>query len=286
MKLLNIGCGTRFHKDWINIDKFSYSKDVTPCDLKKGIPYPDSYFDVVYHSNLLEHFSKNEAFLLLKDCYRVLIPGGIIRIATPNLEEIVKIYLKSLEEIRNGSEKWTYNYEWILLEMYDQTVRNKSGGEMLNYFLKDKIINEEFVLKRCGTEAKKLIEYGKKILNEKNAGIPVKRCAKNRVIKKIKNIVLNKKYLREFFIKKILKEEYKALTIGRFRLSGEIHQWMYDSYSLSKLLSDSGFGNIIQRTAFDSYIKNWCSYNLDTEVNREIYKPDSFYMEAIKSYNK
>ena len=160
--------------------------------------------------------------------------------------------------------------------MYDQTVRNKSGGEMLNYFLKDKIINEEFVLKRCGTEVKRLIEYGKKTLNENNAEIPIKRISKYRLLKEIKNTILNKKNLRELFIKKFLNEEYEALSIGRFRLSGEIHQWMYDSFSLSKLLSNSGFINIIQRTAFDSYIKNWSGYNLDTETNGEVYKPDSF----------
>jgi len=282
MKLLNIGCGTRFHKDWINIDRISYSKDVIECDLKKGIPFPDSYFNIVYHSNLLEHFSKTEAFFLLKECFRVLNSGGIIRVAVPDLEEIVKIYLKSLEESRNGSKEWTYNYEWILLEMYDQTVRNKSGGEMLNYFLKENIINEEFVLKRCGAEAKRLIEYGKKILNENNAEIARKRDGKYKLLKKIKRILLNKKNLRELFIKKFLKEEYEALQIGRFRLSGEVHQWMYDSYSLSKLLSNCGFVNVIQRDAFSSYIKNWSNYNLDTEINGEVYKPDSFYMEAVK----
>ena len=282
MKLLNIGCGNKYHKDWINIDKFFYSKDVIPCDLKKGIQYPDSYFDVVYHSNLLEHFPNAGAFFLLKECFRVLASGGIIRVAVPDLEEIVRLYLKSLEEIRNGSEEWTYNYEWILLEMYDQTIRNKSGGEMLNYFLKENIINEEFVLQRCGTEAKKLIEYGKKILNESNAEIAMDKSGKYRLLKKIKNTILNKKNLRELFIKKFLKEEYESLQIGRFRLSGEVHQWMYDSYSLSKLLSNCGFVNIIQRNAFSSYIKNWSNYNLDTEINGEVYKPDSFYMEAIK----
>ena len=136
MKLLNIGCGTRFHKDWINIDKFSHSKDVIPYDLKKGIPFPDHYFDVVYHSNLLEHFSKAGAFFLLKECLRVLTSGGIIRVAVPDLEEIARIYLESLEQSRKGSKEWEYNYEWILLEMYDQVARNKSGGEMLNYFSK------------------------------------------------------------------------------------------------------------------------------------------------------
>ena len=282
MKLLNIGCGNRHHKNWINIDKISYSKDVIKCDLKKGIPFPDSHFDVVYHSNLLEHLSKAEALFLLKECSRVLASRGIIRVVVPDLEEIVRIYLEALEKLRKGSKEWTYNYEWILLEMYDQTVRNKSGGEMLNYFINENIANEEFVVKRFGTEAKKLIEYGKKILNENNTEIAMKKRTRYKLLKKIKNTVFNKNNLRELFLKIVLKSEYKALKIGRFRLSGEVHQWMYDSYSLANLLSECGFINTIKRTAADSYIKNWSDYNLDTEINGEVYKPDSFYMEAIK----
>ena len=282
MSLLNIGCGTRFNKDWINIDKISYSKDVIECDLKKGIPFPDSYFDVVYHSNLLEHFSKAGAFFLLKECFRVLASGGIIRVAVPDLEEIIRLYLKSLGESRKGSKEWADNYEWILLEMYDQTVRNKSGGEMLSYFLKENITNEEFIIKRCGTEAKNLIEYGKRILQGNNTEDAIKKEIMFRFLKKIKQALFNKNILKEFLMKILLKKEYEALQIGRFRLSGEIHQWMYDSYSLSKLLSSCGFINIIQRNAFDSYIKNWSRYCLDTETNGEVYKPDSFYMEAVK----
>lgn len=287
MKLLNIGCGTRYHRDWINIDKISYGKDVIQCDLKRGIPFPDSFFNVVYHSNLVEHFSKKDAGYLTQECFRVLIPGGIIRIATPDLEEIANLYLESLKKVREGLKEWVDNYEWILLEMYDQTVRNVSGGEMLNYFLKDKISNEEFILKRCGIEAKNLIEYGRKILKEKNNNDEVSSKTNYRFLMKVKNkffSLINKNNLKELFIRKILKDDYGALKVGRFRLSGEVHQWMYDNYSLSVLLSKCGFINIIQRDAFDSYVKNWSDYNLDTEENGEIYKPDSFYMEAIKPF--
>ena len=287
MELLNIGCGARYHKDWINIDKISYGKDIIQCDLKKGIPFPDSFFNVVYHSNLIEHFSKKDAEYLIQECFRVLIPGGIIRIATPDLEEITNLYLESLKKAREGLKEWVENYEWILLEMYDQTVRNVSGGEMLNYFLKDKITNKEFILKRCGVEAKNLIEYGRKILKEKNNNDEVSSKSNYHFLMRVKSkffSLISKNNLKELFIRKILKDDYEALKIGRFRLSGEVHQWMYDNYSLSVLLSKCGFINIIQRDAFDSYVKNWPDYNLDTEENGEIYKPDSFYMEAIRPF--
>lgn len=90
MKMLNLGCGSRHHKDWVNIDFISNNKDILAYDLLKGIPYKDDNFDVIYHSHLIEHFPQENAVNFIKECYRVLKPNGIIRIATPNLEEIVK----------------------------------------------------------------------------------------------------------------------------------------------------------------------------------------------------
>jgi hypothetical protein len=87
---------------------------------------------------------------------------------------------------------------------------------------------------------------------------------------------------RNIFLKVLLGKEYKALEIGRFRLSGEIHQWAYDSYSMEKLLKDGWFINIAHRDALTSYFENWREFNLDTEPDGSIYKPDLNYIEAIK----
>ncbi|QUY40607.1 hypothetical protein [Acaryochloris marina] len=57
---------------------------------------------------------------------------------------------------------------------------------------------------------------------------------------------------------------------------------MYDRYSLARLLKECGFEQITQRSATESYIPGWSSFNLDTEADGNIYKPDSLYMEAIK----
>jgi hypothetical protein len=70
--------------------------------------------------------------------------------------------------------------------------------------------------------------------------------------------------------------------ISRYRGSGEIHQWMYDRYSLSKLLAETGFYNIRQCQADESDIANFRSYLLDTEENGMIRKPDSLFIEAYR----
>jgi predicted SAM-dependent methyltransferase len=173
MKLLNLGCGTRYNDEWINIDFRSASPSVLAHDLRVGIPFPSGTFDVVYHSNVIEHFTKEDAPKFLKECYRVLKYGGILRVAYPDLEQIVTHYIRLLREIKNGNQEFVNDYDWIMLEFFDQTVRNSSGGDMAKYFIRDSIPNRDFVLFRCGIEAEKLIQSGKqRYLNLVNPSAP------------------------------------------------------------------------------------------------------------------
>ena len=157
MKYLNLGCGSRYHPNWTNIDFTSTNESIIAHNLNRGIPFPDDAFDVVYHSHVLEHFSKTSATNFLQECYRVLRPQGVLRVAVPDLEQIARTYLVALEKAVSGYQEWANNYEWILLEMYDQTVRNKPGGEMAAYLCQDNLVNEQFILDRCGVEVKNLI---------------------------------------------------------------------------------------------------------------------------------
>jgi predicted SAM-dependent methyltransferase len=276
---LNLGCGERFHGSWININFVSTGKNVVANDLKKGIPFADNSFDVVYHSHVLEHFPKVEALTFIRECYRVLRPQGILRVVVPDLEQIARMYLHCLENTSIGSEEWEQNYQWILLEMYDQTVRNKSGGEMFNFLSKRNISNREFVIKRCGVEIENIINNSQKKSFSKN------KAENNfkKFLKHIYRLLRYSNYRHQLVLKLILSPtELDALEIGQFRLSGEVHQWMYDHYSLSSLLKKCGLQEITKRTAHESYIPEWASFNLDTEPDGSVYKPDSLYMESIK----
>ena len=277
MDCLNLGCGYRFHPAWTNVNFSSTGEDVIAHNLTQGIPFPDASFDVVYHSHLLEHFPKNAVDPFLKECYRVLRPQGVLRIVVPDLEQIARTYLIAVEKASSGSEEWAANYEWILLELFDQMVRTRRGGDMKSYLSREKIPNEEFILKRCGIEAKKAIEVTRQKRQQSHH--------KSELREQIKHLF---KQIDLFFtegqepILKPLSKIYNALRIGYFRQSGEVHQWMYDRYSLSVLLEKCGLEDIVQRKATESYVPDWASFNLDTEPNGSVYKPDSLFMEGIK----
>ncbi|MFM6251285.1 MAG: class I SAM-dependent methyltransferase, partial [Dolichospermum sp.] len=237
-------------------------------------------FDVVYHSHVLEHFPKTEGERFIQECYRVLRPQGVLRVVVPDLEQITRMYLHSLEKASHGFEEWKQNYQWMLLEMYDQTVRNCSGGEMKSFLSRKELCNQEFVIKRCGVEIQNIIVAAQKEI------ISTKPEAENFVKKLLKHIyrlLRYSDYRHQAILKVILSSsELESLKIGQFRQSGEIHQWMYDHYSLSVLLKNCGLEKISKRNADESYLNDWTSFNLDTELDGSIYKPDSLYMEAVK----
>jgi len=281
--LLNLGCGMKFHHAWVNVDLNKIGQDVLPWDLRNGIPFPNASFRAVYHSHVLEHYNKKDASEFLMECRRVLQPKGILRVVVPDLEAIARMYLQVLKNLDSGVPAGAENYTWILLEMYDQAVRNYSGGAMAEYLLQQEVSNEEFVIMRCGVEAIKLRDSvcrrQKGISSSDASSSPESMHNFRNVLSCLMRIP---SLVRELLLKLILSAEYETLKIGRFRLSGEVHQWMYDRYSLRCLLESCGFVEIVQRNAFDSYIPNWSVYGLDTELDGSIYKPDSMYMEAIK----
>jgi predicted SAM-dependent methyltransferase len=265
MKLLNLGCGGRFHPDWVNLDLHPALPSIRKWDLQKELPFPDASFDVVYHSHVLEHFSRADGATLLKQCHRVLRPGGILRLAVPDLERIVRLYLEALDKSLGGDAAWQRRYEWILLEMYDQSVRESYGGEMRTYMRRDPIPERDFVESRIGGEFERIIRTGTENKPAKTAR--TSHSVRNWVSRKVARLVLGR-------------EGIAAYDAGIFRYSGELHRWMYDRYSLASALKLAGFVNAKQMGPAESGISGWVSFHLDTQPNSETYKPDSLFMEA------
>lgn len=251
------------------------------CDLSQGIPYPDESFDVVYHSHVLEHFAKQNGRKFMGECFRVLKKGGVMRVAVPDLKSIIREYIQNLEQAILGNPEAQNNYDWIMLEMYDQTVRTHSGGEMAEYLYKDDLPNEEYIYKRLGNEARNIrktyLESKKEVIPESEKQ-PKKANKINLVFHNLKHKIKRRLSPQSKLPDGITE---KDIEIMGFRKQGEIHQWMYDRYSLGKLMEEIGLKNISVMNAFTSNIKDWNEYQLETK-DGIIYKPDSLFMEGKK----
>jgi predicted SAM-dependent methyltransferase len=121
-KKLHLGCGLNTPVDWVNLDgsfnawltkypiirKISalvgivsrdkiaipWSKDILIHDVRKPLPFADNSMEVVYASHLLEHLYCDEAEKLLRECFRVLSPGGVLRLMVPDLQDSILQYLE------------------------------------------------------------------------------------------------------------------------------------------------------------------------------------------------
>lgn len=55
-------------------------------------PFSENSVEAVYSSHLLEHLPKPAAVNCLRECHRILRPGGVIRLAVPDLDAMVQGY--------------------------------------------------------------------------------------------------------------------------------------------------------------------------------------------------
>ena len=196
--------------------------------------------------------------------------------AVPDLECLARLYLEAIPKAAGGDTQWQHNYDWLMLELYDQTVRNRPGGGMIDYLKQDPLPNEHFLFERFGGEVRRILQAIRTPDRPKPALLPLSQ----KITRWLS--ALPRRALMRGLRKSLGPGGSDALEIGRFRLSGEVHELMYDRYSLARLLAQAGFLDLRRRDPAESLIPDWTSYHLDTDPDGSIYKPDSIYMEAVK----
>jgi predicted SAM-dependent methyltransferase len=87
---LHLGCGTVRLDGWINIDLVA-AADLR-LDVRERLPFGDGSARLIYHEHLMEHLTLDEGRRCLHDWFRLLQPGGSLRIATPDLQYLVERY--------------------------------------------------------------------------------------------------------------------------------------------------------------------------------------------------
>jgi SAM-dependent methyltransferase len=279
MKLLNVGCGDTFHPQWTNLDYQPHANGVIACDVRQGLTFPAAHFVACYSSHLLEHLSPEEGTALLAEMHRVLAPGGVIRVVVPDLERVARDYLETLERALAEGTAADDDYDWMMIQLLDQSVRRASGGAMAQFWRDPARNNHAFVAARAGLEAERVMARAR-------AGTPaVRRTLWQRVRSRSPRQLTSE--LRQRTARTLVGaiaggSSARAFTNGLFRASGEIHQWMYDRYSLARALTRAGFSAPRVVSARESLIPGFVAYELDA-VGARVRKPDSLFMEALKA---
>jgi predicted SAM-dependent methyltransferase len=116
---LHLGCGKRYIPGFVHVDLDDYPHIDYRHDISSLPMFADDSVDLIYCCHALEYYDRGEALGVSKEWHRVLKPGGILRLAVPDFEAIVKVYLKYQDLAHQG----------ILGPLYGRMVMKTADGE-------------------------------------------------------------------------------------------------------------------------------------------------------------
>ena len=119
---LHLGCGNLKLNTFVNIDVMSNNSDLK-LNFKNLSIFNSSKVDEIYISHALEHFKRREIIPLILEWNRVLKVDGILRIAVPDFEKVVKMYFKNkdistLIGFMSGGQKDEYDFHYVNFDIY------------------------------------------------------------------------------------------------------------------------------------------------------------------------
>ena len=222
--LVNLACGTKYinKSNWINLDFNSDSKNVIKANLINKIPLKNNSVDFVYSSHFIEHLENKDLNKLLDEIIRILKPGGILRLSTPNFEYLVKEYI-CLKKEKEINDEIKNKIKYLKLLIIDQIFRTKSGGNLKPFYLN----LSENLNKYC-------LEIGGSFKKNKKNDV--------KFTTKLKRITLKKIFykLRIAIALLILPNFFREKNISMSQ-PGELHRWIYDYFELKDILTNKGF---------------------------------------------
>lgn len=259
-RYLNVGCGVIAHQEWNNLDAAPAHSWIRLWEAQDPLPFAAGTFHAVYHSHFLEHLTRDSATRFLAECHRVLLLGGTMRLILPDMEYNAQLYLEALRMCReNGSPLDLEHLTWARLNLFDQMVRVKPGGEMLE-FLHQKLLDVEFVEQTTGGDdarqmRKSATKSAKSLMARMADGIKNPRKATRHLVSRL-----------------------RPPSPGE---RGELHRWGYDEIGLREMLDTAGFRFARRMDHSESSIPDFERFALDVgpDGNR---KPHSLILEAQK----
>ncbi len=131
---LHIGCGDKYiegfkHYDARKVsDKIDYVGNADDLSI-----FEDNSIEEIYACHILEHFGRHHVNDVLKEWNRVLVPGGLLRIAVPDFESIVAYYNETgdvykIMGLLYGGQTYEYNYHYVCFDQKSMEGRLTEAG--------------------------------------------------------------------------------------------------------------------------------------------------------------
>ena len=134
---LHLGCGRNILDEWINTD--SNTAKFEGCDhldVTEKFPYDDNSVDYIFSEHMIEHISYQDGKFMLEESFRVLKSGGKIRISTPDLKFLIKLYNEDKTELQKRYIEYSFK-EYKLDGNSDTFVINNFHRDWGHIFIYD-----------------------------------------------------------------------------------------------------------------------------------------------------
>ena len=112
VRKLQIGCGLNALEGWLNTDFNPRVKGAIFLDVRKRFPLADAQWDYVFSEHLIEHLEYRQGAAMLRECFRVLRPGGRICIATPDLRFLIDLGGGEKTSLQERYISWQADQWW------------------------------------------------------------------------------------------------------------------------------------------------------------------------------
>ncbi len=98
---LQLGSGSNHLAGWLNTEgfepsSFTHSLDIAEAcvylDVCERFPFADNTVDYIFHEHVMEHLTYPQGLQMLRECCRVLKPGGRLRTAMPDFAYFISLY--------------------------------------------------------------------------------------------------------------------------------------------------------------------------------------------------
>lgn len=97
---INLGSGHWKLPGWVNVDLDRESLPQICANLARGLPFRDGVADLMHSEDFIDQLELDRARMFLGECHRILRPGGVIRILTPDLEKLAHLYLNDQDRLK------------------------------------------------------------------------------------------------------------------------------------------------------------------------------------------
>lgn len=105
VKKLHLGCGKNYLDGWVNTDFWPDSKAIY-LDITRRFTFEDNTFDYIFTEHVIEHVPYLAGKNLLQESFRVLKPGGTLRVVTPDINFLIGLYQDSQKDLHRDYIKW------------------------------------------------------------------------------------------------------------------------------------------------------------------------------------